>query len=117
MKREVENMIPQTIGREYDVDDLARKITPNTKAIVVTHMNGISCDMKQIRELIKGTNIKIIEDAARSLGSMYLDSAVGNNSWACVYSFQYKKMITTLGEGGMIVTNDRQLLTALQKLD
>lgn len=98
-----------------DVDDLARKITPNTKAIVVTHMNGVSCDMKRIRELIKGTDIKIIEDAARSLGSMYLNSAVGNNSWACVYSFQYKKMITTLGEGGMIVTNDRQLLTALQR--
>lgn len=34
-----------------DVDDLARKITPNTKAIVVTHMNGVSCDMKRIREL------------------------------------------------------------------
>lgn len=98
-----------------DVADLGKKITQNTKAIVVTHMNGISCDMKYIKELIKDTDIKIIEDAARSLGSRYWGFEVGYNSWACIYSFQYKKMITTLGEGGMIVTNDKQLCKALQQ--
>ena len=98
-----------------DINDLEKKITPNTKAIVVTHMNGVSCNMKRIRELVKNTNIKIVEDAARSLGSKYYNSEIGHNSWACVYSFQYKKMITTLGEGGMIVTNDKQLSDALQK--
>lgn len=97
------------------VEDLKRKITPNTKAIVVTHMNGLSCDMSSIKELVQGTNIRVIEDAARSLGSRYHDQEVGNESWACIYSFQYKKTITTLGEGGMIVTNDLYLYEALLK--
>lgn len=98
-----------------DVVDLEKKITQNTKAIVVTHMNGVSCDMKRIKELVHGTDIKIIEDAARSLGSKYFNSNVGKDSWACIYSFQYKKMITTLGEGGMIVTSDKQLCESLYK--
>lgn len=98
-----------------DVADLESKITSNTKAIVLTHMNGISCDMNRIREIVKDTNIKIIEDAARSLGSRYWNSEVGKESWACVYSFQYKKIITTLGEGGMIVTNNKELCETLQQ--
>lgn len=97
------------------VEDLKGKITPNTKAIVVTHMNGLSCDMSGIKELVQGTNIRVIEDAARSLGSKYLDQEVGSESWACIYSFQYKKTITTLGEGGMIVTSDLHLYEALLK--
>ena len=98
-----------------DIDDLAKKISAKTKAIVVTHMNGLSCDMNRIKKLVQGTDIKIIEDAARSLGGRYYNCEIGKESWACVYSFQYKKMITTLGEGGMIVTNDEKLFKALQK--
>lgn len=98
-----------------DIDDLKQKITPNTKAIVITHMNGVSCDMNSIKKLTQGTNIKIIEDAARSLGGQYSGSEIGEDSWACVFSFQYKKMITTLGEGGMIVTNDEKLCEELRK--
>ena len=109
-------MVNPSDDLNIDVEDLKRRITPHTKAIVVTHMNGLSCDMQRIEELVAGSNIKIIEDAARSLGSKYLGSMVGNHSWACVYSFQYKKMITTLGEGGMIVTCDKQLYEELKKI-
>ena len=96
-----------------DVTDLKEKITERTRAIVVTHMNGLSCDMDNIMDAVKGTDIKIIEDAARSLGGKYKGGIIGKNSWACIYSFQYKKMITTLGEGGMIVTNDTDLRNSL----
>lgn len=98
-----------------DVSDLKKKITEKTRAIVVTHMNGLSCDLDSIRDTIKGTDIKIIEDAARTLGGKYKGQLIGSNSWACIYSFQYKKIITTLGEGGMIVTNDEKLRDALVK--
>lgn len=96
-----------------DINDLSNKITKRTRAILVTHMNGVSCDIDSIKKLIDGTNIKLIEDAARSLGSKYKSEHVGKNSWACVFSFQYKKQITTLGEGGMIATNDENLYKKL----
>ena len=97
------------------VDDLRCKINSRTKAIVITHMNGISCDMDAIDELVLGKNIKIIEDAARALGSKYRGNITGKRSWACVFSFQYKKTITTLGEGGMIVTYDKKLYDTLSE--
>ena len=96
-----------------DISDLKNKLSSNTKAIVVTHMNGLSCGMRAIRDLVKGTDIKIVEDAARALGGKYHNEEVGKDSWACIYSFQYKKIMTTLGEGGMIVTNDQSLYSAL----
>lgn len=96
-----------------NMKDLAKKITPRTRAILVTHMNGLASDINSLKEIIEGTDIKLIEDAARALGSKYDSKYVGQNSWACVFSFQYKKQITTLGEGGMIVTNDKQLYEKL----
>lgn len=96
-----------------DINDLSKKITKRTRAILITHMNGVSCNIDSIKKLIDGTNIKLIEDAARALGSKYNSEYVGKNSWACVFSFQYKKQITTLGEGGMIVTDDESLYQKL----
>jgi len=81
-----------------DVNDVMKRITSKTKAIVVTHMNGLSCDMDYLRNQLKG-HIFVVEDIARSCGARYRGKYVGSDSWAAIYSFQYKKHITTLGEG------------------
>lgn len=97
-----------------DVDDLIGRITPRTKAIVVTHMNGLSCDMDYLCNNLRD-EVFVVEDVARSCGARYKGEYVGSNSWAAVYSFQYKKHITTLGEGGMVLTHDKDLLNSLVK--
>ncbi len=92
-----------------DVENVLNKITKHTKAIVVTHMNGLSCNMDPLYEQLRDRNILILEDAARSCGARYKGQYIGCNSQAAVFSFQYKKHITTLGEGGMILTNNEAL--------
>lgn len=100
-------------------DSLKSVITSNTRAVVITHMNGLSCNMNKIMEVIdeqeKKFNIKIklIADSARTCGGKYNEKKTGSFEWATIFSFQRKKQITTLGEGGMIVTNDYNLYQQL----
>lgn len=85
------------------------------KALVVVHFAGISCDMRAIHALCAPLKIKIIEDAAHSLGSQYLDKNVGNCQFSdlAVLSFHPVKSITT-AEGGAIMTNNEQLAKKCQ---
>ncbi len=101
-------------------EDLKKRLTPKTKAIVVTYMNGLAADMDEINRVIAdfypGENKpKVIVDAARSLGTTFKGKHIGREAWATFFSFQSKKMITTLGEGGMVVTNDSDLDTILRQ--
>ncbi len=97
-----------------DVNDVMKRITSKTKAIVVTHMNGLSCDMDYLRSQLSD-HVFVVEDVARSCGSRYKGKYIGSDSWVAIYSFQYKKHITTLGEGGMILTCDNDLRDRLLK--
>lgn len=108
---------PRTLN--LDPADVERKITPNTRAILPTHMNGLSADMDALEEIgRKKANrhgaIPVIGDAARSLGAVYKGTKVGRKGWMNIFSFHTQKMITTLGEGGAITTDDRDLATRLQ---
>lgn len=85
------------------VEDVIKRITPNTKAIIIVHQMGIPCDMDDFNKLSKETNIPLIEDSACGLGSEYKNIKIGNTENICVYSFQARKCLTT-GEGGMIIT-------------
>lgn len=101
-------------------EDLRKRLTPNTRAVLVTYMNGLAADMDAIHRVINeafpGPNKpKVIVDAARSLGTTFNGEHIGNEAWATFFSFQGKKMITTLGEGGMVVTNDSDLDTLLRQ--
>lgn len=101
--------------------DLKNKITPNTKAILLTHMNGLPCDYYAILKIVHdcekkyNIKIKIIGDAARACGSTYNTKKTGYFEWATMFSFQRKKQMTTLGEGGMIVTDDAELYDVVKK--
>ncbi len=91
-----------------DVDDIERKITPATKAILPVHMRGVPCDMDRIMALARKHNLKVIEDVAQAMGGTYKGKSLGTFGDCGCYSFQYHKIITA-GEGGMVVTNDERL--------
>lgn len=89
------------------VEDVKKRITSNTKAIIIVHQMGIPCDMDEFNKLSKETNIPIIEDSACGFGSEYKNTKIGNTPNICVYSFQARKCLTT-GEGGMIVVRNEK---------
>jgi len=90
------------------VDDLARKITERTKAIIPVHIAGVPCEMDEIMRIAKERNILVIEDAAHAFLSFYRGKHVGISSDGAAFSFYATKPITT-GEGGMVVTRRREV--------
>ena len=89
-------------------EEIKKKITKKTKAIIIVHYGGQACDMKEIIKISKLHNIPIIEDCAHSLGSEYKNKKCGSFGIASCFSFYPTKVITT-GEGGMISTNNSKL--------
>jgi perosamine synthetase len=93
---------------QMDPEDVKRKITGKTKAIMVAHIYGHPCDMDPLVKLAKDNNIFIIEDCAEAFGSKYKGRYAGTFGDIATFSFYGNKTITT-GEGGMVVTNDETL--------
>lgn len=81
-------------------------ITPRTKAIIAVHLAGWPCEMEAIMALAKERNLVVIEDCAQAHGAQYKDRPVGSFGHAAAYSFCQDKIMTTGGEGGMLLTND-----------
>lgn len=84
---------------------------PQTKAVMVVHLYGISANLEKIVEICKKYDVKLIEDAAESLGTIHKGQYTGTFGDFGIFSFNGNKIITTSG-GGMLVSNDEQ---ALQK--
>jgi perosamine synthetase len=103
-----------------DPNDVEKRMTPRTRAILPTHMNGLSADMNALEEIAarhphpKHGPAKVIGDAARALGGGYQGTKIGARGWMTVFSFHTQKCITTLGEGGAITTDDAELWDRLQ---
>lgn len=89
-------------------EDVIKKITPKTKAVMAVHLYGHPCDMDPLVEICKKHNIFLIEDCAEAIGTMYKGKHVGTFGDLSTFSFFGNKTITT-GEGGMVVTNDETL--------
>ena len=104
---------PKTLN--VSVDDLKRKITDRTKAIVCVHYGGLPCDMSEIRALADQYKIPVIEDAAHALGASYDGKPVGAVSEFTMYSFQAIKHLTT-GDGGMLTFRDESLAPLARRL-
>ena len=96
-------------------DQLIKKISKKTKAIIITHIYGFPVDMKKILFIAKQKDIKIIEDAAEMIGQTYFNKKCGSFGDLSVFSFYANKHITT-GEGGMILTNNRKLYIKCKSL-
>lgn len=95
-----------------DPEDIRRKITDRTKAIIAVHYTGQPCEMDEIHKIAKEYGLYVIEDAAHALGADYKGRRIGSISDMATFSFHPVKHITT-GEGGMITTNDRELYQRL----
>lgn len=93
--------------KTYNIDpeDIQRKITDRTKAIIAVHLAGQPCDMDAIHSIAREHGLIVIEDGAHALGSVYKGKKVGSMSDMTTFSFHPVKLITT-GEGGMIVTDN-----------
>lgn len=102
---------------QIDPDDVKKKITSKTKAIMVVHLYGHPADMSEIQYMAHNRKrpLFIIEDCAEAFGSKYLNKHVGQFGDIAAYSFFGNKTITT-GEGGMVVTNNESLHNRVEKL-
>lgn len=96
-----------------DPDDIERKITPQTKAVIPVHMRGLPCNMDKIMDIAKKHNLFVIEDCAQADGGSYKGKRLGTFGDAGCFSFDFFKIIST-GEGGMIITNDEKIYIRAQ---
>lgn len=89
-----------------DAEDLSKRITSKTKAIIPVYLFGLCADMDKIKEI--AGNIPLIEDGACAAGASYKGTPAGGLGTIGCFSFHPRKSVTT-GEGGMITTNDDKL--------
>lgn len=97
---------PQTYN--IDPDDVKRKITRKTKAIYLVHLDGQPAEMDEILSIAKKHGIYVVEDCAHAPGAEYKGRKVGSIGNIGCFSFHARKNMSTLGEGGMITTNNRR---------
>jgi len=90
-------------------------ITKNTKAIIVVHEFGLAADIGEIVKIAHTHNLYLIEDAACAIGTRFNDRPVGTFGTVGCFSFHPRKIITT-GEGGAVVTNDKDLAEKINAL-
>lgn len=95
-----------------DPDDLRKKITKKTRAIIPVHLYGNVAYMDEISEIAKKHDLSIIEDAAQSMGSTYKGKQTGNFAELGCFSLYAAKVMTS-GEGGVIVTSNKKLYEKL----
>lgn len=98
-----------------DLEDIRRKITNNTKAIIYVDYAGQPCDIKAIKEIADEFDLYLIEDACHAIGAEYDNKKIGNFADLTIFSFHPVKHITT-GEGGAVVTDNKEFYEKLSLL-
>lgn len=99
-----------------DVSLIERAITQKTKAIIPVHLYGQPADMDAILNIAKENHLRIIEDAAQAHGARYKGRRVGSLGDAAAFSFYPGKNLGAFGDGGSVVTNDKDLYRRLLRL-
>ncbi|HTL48849.1 MAG TPA: DegT/DnrJ/EryC1/StrS aminotransferase family protein [Verrucomicrobiae bacterium] len=89
-------------------DEVAKKITPKTKAVFLTHILGYNALTDGLMKTLKEKNIPLIEDGCESHGARFKGKRIGSFGWASNFSFYYAHHLSTV-EGGMVCTNDDEL--------
>lgn len=100
---------------QLDVEDVRRKITSRTRAIMVVHVYGLPAQMDTLVALAEEHDLFLVEDCAEAFGARFNGTHVGNFGAVSAFSFFGSKTVTT-GEGGMVVTNDATLHARVQHL-
>ena len=96
-----------------DTDDLRKKITPKSRAIIVQHTFGIPANIGEIAKIAKENNLILIEDCAHSLGAKFNNQKIGTFGDVSFFSFSRDKIISSV-YGGMIITNDDKLFKRIK---
>lgn len=99
-----------------DVNEIEKKITRKTKAIIPVHLYGHAVDMDSLLDIAKKKNIAVVEDAAQSIGALYNNKKIGSLGKLSALSFYPTKNLGAFGDGGMILTNDKKLAEKIRKL-
>ena len=96
---------------DYTIDpkSVESLITKNTSCIIPVHLYGQPCDMDEILQIAKDNNLKIIEDSAQAHGAIYKGQKIGTFGDLATFSFYPGKNLGAYGDGGAIITNDKQL--------
>lgn len=102
----------------YNIDCslIEGRITEKTKAIIAVHLYGMPADMDKINEIAKRNNLIVIEDAAQAHGATYNGKKIGSLSHAAAFSFYPGKNLGALGDGGAVVTNNKQLAEKIKTI-
>src|SRR5690606_4841948 len=98
-----------------DPDDVEKRITDKTKAVLLVHQIGMPADIDAFKALCKKFGLQLIEDAACAAGSSYKEGKIGSHSELVCFSFHPRKVIST-GDGGMITTSREDFYERLKRL-
>ncbi len=96
-------------SQNLSAETVRAAITPRTRAVVAVHLAGWPCDLGPLADLCRERGIALVEDCAQAHGAAYRGRPVGSFGVVSAFSFCQDKIMTTGGEGGMLVTNDRSL--------
>jgi perosamine synthetase len=99
-----------------DPGTIEAKITPKTRAICVMHYGGLPCDMDPIMEIARRRNLPVVDDAAHAPGAAYRGRRIGGIADLTCFSFGSLKNMTTLGQGGMVTTDNDDYAVILRAL-
>ncbi len=101
----------------YNIDPMKTEklIGPKTRAILIVHQMGISADIDAFKKICERYRLKLVEDAACAIGSVYKGKRIGGHSDLVCFSFHPRKIITT-GDGGMIATSNKKYYIRLKQL-
>jgi dTDP-4-amino-4,6-dideoxygalactose transaminase len=99
-----------------DPSDLARRVTPRTRAIIAVHLYGLACDMDPLLDFARVHNLRVIEDNAQAIGATYKGRRTGSMGDAACLSFYPTKNLGAYGDAGMVVTNSSEMAERLKSL-
>lgn len=108
------DILPDTFN--LDPEDVARRITPATKAIMPVHLFGQAADTRALGELAEASGVPLVEDAAQAIGASFEGRPVGSLGRVGCFSFYPTKNLGGMGDGGMITTNDADLASRVRVL-
>lgn len=98
-----------------DPEEISKKITPRTKAIIIVHLNGRACRIDEIAEIARAHELPIVEDAAQAIFSRSNSGNLGTLGTMGCFSFGMTKLVST-GQGGAVVTRDERLYEKLRAM-
>jgi len=101
---------------QMNLEELEKKITDKTKAIIIVHLTGSCCDMDKLMKIVEKHNLILIEDCAQSHGAYFNNKRLGSYGVLSTHSFYPGKNLGAFGDGGAITTNNKDLYNKIQKM-